>query len=247
VLAGTHPTTALENALADDPNPDERAFGVAALWPDSPSGVAVATHMGRNNPRERCVLTGDTYTVQADIQTSSAVCQAMADGFEAAQGCLARRLLAALKAGTAVGTDFRGEYSAAVRVFQNTSIFGQQGVSFIGPDASVDRARDWQGELEFNLASYIAGIHEGYAADLVPLTPAMEQDILTALKDLGYYNGPINRGWSNAAEHALHSFGWWYNMFYLRGTVEADGQRLIDAPLAAYIVEGNRRGVLRPK
>jgi len=245
VLAGTHPTTALENALLDDPNPEIRAFGVAALWPDSPSGVAVAAFMGASAPQERCTVIGDTYTVQADIQTSSAVCQAMADGFDAAQGSLARRLLAALKAGTAAGTDFRGEYSAAIRVYQNTSIVGQRGWTFIGPDASVDRALDWQGELEFNLNAFIATLHEGFATDLVPLTTGMGRDILSVLRDLGYYHGSIDRAWNGAAEQALLNFGD-SNSFFECGTVVSGGQRLIDAALAAYIVEGNRRSVLRP-
>jgi uncharacterized Ntn-hydrolase superfamily protein len=244
VLAGSHPTAAIEAALTADPNPAIRQFAVAALSPDLPSGVAVATFAGDHIPREYCTLTGDTYSVVADGQTSSGVCQAMADGFEAAHGSLSRRLLAALKAGAAAGGDSRGEYSAAIRVYQNTSIFGQSGVSLIGPDASVDRASDWQGELEFNLNAFIAVVHEEYAADRVPLTSEMAQDILSVLRELGYYNGRIDRGWTSSAEQALRRFGS-YNCFFPRGTVEAAGQRLIDGVLAAYIVDGHRRGVLR--
>jgi uncharacterized Ntn-hydrolase superfamily protein len=246
VLAGVHPTEALELALAADPDPDNRQFAVAALWPEAPSGVAVATFAGDRIPNDWCTLTGDTYSVVADGQTSSAVCQAMADGFEAAGGSLGRRLLAALKAGTAAGMDARGEYSAAIRIYQNTSIFARAGVTVVGPDATVDRARDWQSELEFNLNAVISVEHEEYAADRVPLTDAMSRDILAVLRDTGYYNGRIDRGWSGPAEQALHHFGW-YNCFFPRGTVDSDGQLLIDGVLAAYIVEGYQRGVLRPK
>ncbi len=246
VLAGVHPTSAVANALADDPNLENREFGVAALWPDSPSGVAVATFAGADIPHELCTLTGDTYAAVAAQQTSSDVCQAMANGFEAAEGSLGRRLLAALKAGTAAGTDSRGEYSASIRIYQNTSILGQLGFTLIGPDASVDRALDWQAEIEFNLNAFIAVVHEGYAADLVPLTAEMELGILGVLSELGYYHGSIDQGWSNAAEKALGRFGE-DNSFFPRGTVDSDGELLIDAAWAAYIVEGHSRGVLRAK
>lgn len=246
VLAGVHPTAALDAALAADPEAALRQMAVAALWPDSPSGVAVATFIGDNVPDELCSLTGDTYSVVADEQTSSALCQAMADGFVAARGSLGRRLLAALKAGAVVGGDARGEYSAGIRIFQNTSNLGRAGVTVVNPDASVDRARDWQSELEFGLNSCIAVSHEEYPADRVPFTSTMQRDILSVLADLRYYNGNINRGWSSAAEQALRHFGW-YNCFFPRGTVESSGQLQIDGVLAAYIIEGHRRGVLRAR
>ena len=244
VLSGVHPAAALEAALENDPDPSNRQFAVAALWPDSPSGVAVATFAGAHIPNAHCTLTGDVYSVVADGQTSSDVCQAMADGFTAAEGSLGRRLLAALKAGSPVGIDARGEYSAAIRIYQNTSIFARAGVTVIGPDATVDRARDWESELEFNLNAVISVEHEEYPADRVPLTNDMARDILTVLRETGYYNGRVDRGWSSSAENALRHFGW-NNCFFPRGTVESDGQRLIDGVLAAYIVDGQRRGVLR--
>jgi hypothetical protein len=72
----------------------------------------------------------------------------------------------------------------------------------------------------------------------------MSRGILAALRETGYYNGRIDRGWSSSAEQALRRFGD-YNCFFPRGTVESEGQLLIDAALAAYIVEGHRRGVIR--
>lgn len=246
VSAGMHPTIALENALASDPDPDHRQLGVAALWHDSPSGVAVATFAGANIPDEWCTGTGDTYTVQADGQTSSAVCQAMADSFETIKGSLARRLLAALKAGTAAGRDARGEYFASVRVFSNTSMLARTGITNIGPDAAVYRDADWQDNLEFNLNSSMVVVLQGNPADLVPLNAAMSRDILSVLRALGYYSGNVSREWNGGTESALREFCH-RNTFFRDGAVEVNGQRLIDASLAAFIIEGFERGVLRSK
>jgi uncharacterized Ntn-hydrolase superfamily protein len=76
----------------------------------------VAVHTG-----ESCIAfagdqTGDGYSVQANMMASPEVWPAMARGLEEADGPLARRLLAALRAAEAAGGDVRGRQSAAVVV-----------------------------------------------------------------------------------------------------------------------------------
>ena len=68
----------------------------------------VAAHTGR-----RCIpgaghLTGDGYSVQANLMLTEDVPQAMAKAFEAASGPLAERLVAALQAAQHAGGDIRG-------------------------------------------------------------------------------------------------------------------------------------------
>jgi uncharacterized Ntn-hydrolase superfamily protein len=59
---------------------------------------------------------GKCYTVQGNILTGPEVVDEMARAFEAAQGELGARLIAALKAGQAAGGDKRGRQSAALLV-----------------------------------------------------------------------------------------------------------------------------------
>lgn len=59
---------------------------------------------------------GRDFAVQANIMEKPSVWPAMARAFESAQGTLARRMLAALKAAEAEGGDLRGKQSAALLV-----------------------------------------------------------------------------------------------------------------------------------
>jgi uncharacterized Ntn-hydrolase superfamily protein len=107
---GLAPDEALARLVAADPR--ERFRQVAVV--DARGRVAV--HTG-----ERCIAfagdqTGDGYSVQANMMSSRDVWPAMARGFEAAEGPLARRLVAALRAAEAAGGDVRGRQSAALVV-----------------------------------------------------------------------------------------------------------------------------------
>jgi uncharacterized Ntn-hydrolase superfamily protein len=61
---------------------------------------------------------GENYAVQANMMATSDVPDAMAQAFEQSDGLLVVRLLAALRAGQAVGGDFRGQQSAALKIVQ---------------------------------------------------------------------------------------------------------------------------------
>ena len=77
-----------------------------------------AAHTGAGCVREAGHLVGDGYTVQANMMGRDTVWGAMAAAYEAAEGTLAKRLLAALDAAEAEGGDFRGAQSAALLVVQ---------------------------------------------------------------------------------------------------------------------------------
>jgi uncharacterized Ntn-hydrolase superfamily protein len=101
-------------ALARLTGADERAHLRQVAVVDAQGRVAV--HTG-----ERCIAfagdrTGDGYSVQANMMASPDVWPAMAEGFEAAEGPLARRLVAALRAAEAAGGDVRGRQSSAIVV-----------------------------------------------------------------------------------------------------------------------------------
>jgi uncharacterized Ntn-hydrolase superfamily protein len=76
----------------------------------------VATHTGANCIAEAGHLQGDGFSVQANMMERDTVWGAMAEAFEASEGDLAERLMAALEAAQAERGDIRGQQSAALLV-----------------------------------------------------------------------------------------------------------------------------------
>jgi uncharacterized Ntn-hydrolase superfamily protein len=107
---GVEPSDALARLVAADERSHFRQVAVV----DARGRVAV--HTGASCIAFAGDRTGDGFSVQANMMSSTEVWPAMASAFEAAEGPLARRLLAALRAAEAAGGDVRGRQSAAVVV-----------------------------------------------------------------------------------------------------------------------------------
>src|SRR5215212_6385180 len=110
LAAGRSPSQALDELTAADAEAHVRQVGILAA-----DGRAAA-HTGRDCVPSAGHVTGDGFTVQANMMRSDEVWPAMAEAFTAARGALHWRLLAALDAAEAAGGDFRGRQSAAVLV-----------------------------------------------------------------------------------------------------------------------------------
>jgi uncharacterized Ntn-hydrolase superfamily protein len=108
--AGKTPEQALAGLIAADPQPEVRQVAILA------ADGAVGVHTGEACIPEAGHLTGDGYSVQANIMRNEGVWPAMADAFEEAGGPLARRLLAALDAAESAGGDWRGRQAAGLLV-----------------------------------------------------------------------------------------------------------------------------------
>lgn len=240
---GADASTALANALADDPAAQFRQLGVVALSADSPPLVSVASYTGDTVPQGACGLTGENFAIQAGLQTSTDVCAAMADGFTQTTGSLARRLLAALLAGGDVGGDQRGEYSAVVQVFPAGGTYATWTPYRV--DVAVDRSGGWAEDLQFGVAASLATFSAREDADLVELTPERARAIQNVLLALNYYQGEVSDDWSTEAENALRAFETAY-LSFLRGTVVQDGTRFIDAQVVDFLLLGYQRGVFPP-
>jgi uncharacterized Ntn-hydrolase superfamily protein len=106
--AGESPREALDALLADDPA--ARVRQVAAVDVQG----RVAAHTGEGCIPDAGHLEGEGFSVQANIMASPEVWPAMAGAFEATEGPLSGRLLAALDAAEAAGGDLRGRQSAAM-------------------------------------------------------------------------------------------------------------------------------------
>ncbi len=76
----------------------------------------VAAHTGSKDIQAAGQIVGRNYSVQANLMLNDTVWPAMSRAFEAAQGDLADRMLAALDAAQAAGGDIRGRQSAALIV-----------------------------------------------------------------------------------------------------------------------------------
>jgi uncharacterized Ntn-hydrolase superfamily protein len=110
MAAGEVPEAALKKLLEADEHPEVRQVAFVD------SRGRVAAHTG-----DKCIpgaghLTGDGYSVQANLMLTDDVPEAMAQAYESANGPLAERLLAALQAAQAAGGDIRGKQSAALLV-----------------------------------------------------------------------------------------------------------------------------------
>ena len=107
---GTPADEALQSLLAKDIGKNVRQVAMVDFQGN------VGAHTG-----SRCIsyashLTGNNYSVQANIMAKSTVPSAMVQAFESTTGDLAERMLAALDAAEAEGGDLRGRQSAAMLV-----------------------------------------------------------------------------------------------------------------------------------
>src|SRR4051794_19769650 len=108
--AGEAPADALGALLAADEQADYRQVAVVS----APGDVAV--HTGTDCIAFAGHEQGDAFSAQANMMASADVWPAMAAAYRAADGPLARRLLAALDAAEGAGGDVRGRQSAALVV-----------------------------------------------------------------------------------------------------------------------------------
>lgn len=108
--SGKSAQQALTALLSADEHADVRQVGMVD------AAGTVASHTGENSISHHCNVTGDGYTVQANLMWKPTVCEAMVEAYESATGDLAERLFAALEAAEAEGGDIRGRQSAALLV-----------------------------------------------------------------------------------------------------------------------------------
>ena len=108
----------------------EQALG-ALLTADSHADVrqvafldvngSVAAHTGANCIPGAGHITGENFSVQANLMLNDAIWPAMEKAFRGTRGKLADRMLAALEAAQAAGGDIRGKQSAAILIVKGES------------------------------------------------------------------------------------------------------------------------------
>jgi uncharacterized Ntn-hydrolase superfamily protein len=135
--------------LETDQGREHRQVGIVDA-----SGNAV-THTGSQCLPWAGGRTGEGVSIQGNILVGPEVVEAMAETWGASRGSLARRLLAALRAGDAAGGDARGRQSAALYVVRDGA--GYDGRDDVAVDLRVDDHPDPCGELE-----RLLDLHEWY-------------------------------------------------------------------------------------
>jgi uncharacterized Ntn-hydrolase superfamily protein len=113
--AGKTAEQTLEALLASDPGREVRQVAMI----DAKGGVAA--HTGSQCIQAAGHITGNNFSVQANLMLNAQVWPAMAKAFEQSQGALAERMLDALDAAEAAGGDIRGRQSAAILIVSGTS------------------------------------------------------------------------------------------------------------------------------
>ena len=122
----------LEHLIKDDNGRESRQVGIV----DASGNVTHFT--GKECNEWAGALSGKHYTAQGNILTGEDVVKAMGKSFEAADGELADKLLAALFAGQDEGGDKRGQQSAALLVVRKNGGYGGFNDQYI--DIRVDDA-----------------------------------------------------------------------------------------------------------
>jgi uncharacterized Ntn-hydrolase superfamily protein len=113
--AGRSAPEALRGLLASDPHPEVRQVAMVDAQ------GRVAAHTGKACIQAAGQQVGTGFSVQANLMANDQVWPAMARAFQAAQGDLADRMLAALEAAQAAGGDIRGQQAAALVVVAGRS------------------------------------------------------------------------------------------------------------------------------
>lgn len=110
---GTTASEALDELLAMDQERELRQVAIV----DAKGNIA--THTGKRCIAEAGHITGNGFSVQANMMMKNTVWPAMAEAFEKSTGDLSDRLYASLQAAQNEGGDIRGKQSSAMLVAEN--------------------------------------------------------------------------------------------------------------------------------
>jgi uncharacterized Ntn-hydrolase superfamily protein len=189
LAAGATAQQTIDRLTAADADFEQRQIGVVDAQGASASfsGSGCFTWAGGR--------TGDGYAAQGNLLAGPQVVAALADVFEATEGPLVERMLAALQAGDEAGGDRRGRQSAAVIVRQTGGGYG--GNNDILIDLRVDDHPDPVIELQRLYAIQDLLFGHTPEASLIPLEQ-VQAEVSDLLGRVGYGGGlePGLREWA---------------------------------------------------
>ena len=183
---GKPASTAVSALTRDDDQREHRQVGVVDL--DGGSGSFTGAEcIGWAGHR-----TGPGYAIQGNCLVGPDVVAAAESAWSAGASLpLARRLLASLAAGDAVGGDRRGRQSAALLVVSPGGGYG--GTSDVAVDLRVDDAPAPVDELDRLLSLHELYFGKPDPATLLPLKGELREEVRTHLTRLGYDTSDFDR------------------------------------------------------
>lgn len=148
--------------------------------------------------------TGLGYAAQGNLLTGPEVVDALAETFEASDGPLADRLVAALGAADAAGGDKRGRQSAALLVVRKDGGYGGFNDRYI--DLRVDDHDAPVAELARLLSLQRVFFERPQSTDLLTIDADVAQRLRRVLVTAGYLSPEAETGeWDEPSERALRS------------------------------------------
>lgn len=165
----------------------------------------VAAHTGEECLEWKGHLTGEGYSCQGNILTSSNVLESMAEAYEETTGDLIDKLLAALTAGQAAGGDRRGQQSAAILVVRENGGYGGYTDRYL--DLRVDDHSNPIQELRRVFKNYdVTMLSREDPRNLMTIDRDITLAIQANLKKLGFYAGNVTGNLDTTTKKALDDF-----------------------------------------
>jgi uncharacterized Ntn-hydrolase superfamily protein len=112
---GNNAGEVVDELIASDSGRDVRQLAILDV------NGNVKAYTGKNCIPAAGHITGENYSVQANLMLNAMVWPAMSEAFENTKGTLAERMIAALEAAQKVGGDIRGKQSACILVVRGKS------------------------------------------------------------------------------------------------------------------------------
>ncbi len=174
---GLDPKQVIESLIASDDHADQRQVGIVD------SKGRSATYTGGNCMDWAGGIAQPNFAAQGNILAGEPVVKEMAAAFGSTSGCLADRLVAALRAGQAAGGDRRGQQSAALYIAKPAGGYGGFNDRYI--DLRVDDHTQPIEELARLLKLHKLYFFKAEAADLIPINGATGKEICELLERAG--------------------------------------------------------------
>ena len=222
MLGGMSAKGTLDRLIAPDEDRHKRQVGMVDARGGAASHTGTACHGWAGH------IVGDGFACQGNLLVSEATVQAMAGTFRTANGALADRLVAALKAGETAGGDRRGRQSAALMVVRDKG--GYLGKNDVLVDLRVDDAPDPIAELQRLMALQELYFGTSAPADKLKIDGKLFAEIAALLTKSGHDGGDVwNADFENAFEAVIAAEN-------LEERIDLK-TRLIDPPALAYLRE----------
>jgi uncharacterized Ntn-hydrolase superfamily protein len=195
MASGLSATQALEHLLAVDEGRARRQVGLVDAQGNPATFTGEECHAWAGG------LTGQHYAAQGNILVSAATVEAMARGYEEAEGELADRLVMALAAGQSAGGDRRGKQSAAALVVRPGGGYGGDNDRYL--DLRVDDDPEPIERLKALVDLHHLFFRPPEPGEMVAVEGEVAREVQQILRWADYYDGALTGDYDPATRRAL--------------------------------------------